>query len=83
MISSELAKIAPRDFSQIIRTQRDRLVSTCTADHIVKLEDEFKAFKSHLLLSSSARDAISVGVLEARQQGSVFEKRWDCFRGLF
>lgn len=41
------------------------------------------AFKLHLLHSCSARDAIYVEVFEDRQEGSFFEKSWDCFRGLF
>lgn len=83
ILPSELVKLSPRQFNQILRSQRERALATHSPEWIVKVEDDFKSFKKHVAHSSVAQEALKVEVEEQRQQCSLFTQAWDIFKGRF
>ena len=66
-----------------MRNQRERLVSIYSADHLVKIEDDFKQFKVHVAYSSFARKSLDVGLKDLSGKGCLFDLAWEPFKGRF
>lgn len=55
-----LSKLKPKEFDNILRSHKSRLLDYCRNDFIVKVDGVFKQLKSNFEVSYSARDSLNI-----------------------
>lgn len=83
ILPSELSKLKPKEFNNILRSQKGRILSTFKSDMLVKIEDDFKQFKTLIQSNTSSQQALKVSAHTIAGQCSLFEEAWDFFKVRF
>ena len=74
----EVIKMRPRDFNELVKKHKERLLTKYNERYIGELEDEFKKFKRYAL-----EDATGMQSIDNVDEASEFEVCWKPFDGRF